>query len=154
MKKFIALFLALLCCCSVFVFPVSAANTDEGTVVVSTKRIDLPDGGYIIEEVTQTPSLGRATYSISGDKTSTRYAEGGHKLFQVKVVGSFKYTGSTSWSTDASATVSIYDSDVKYVSKSASYASNYATATGSITYYGDPESRTVTLYCDKNGKLS
>lgn len=153
MKKRISMFLTILCCYLLFVLPVSAAESLP-TVSTSSTRIELEDGGYIIEEVTSTTELARATSSKSGTKTSTRYGADGTKLYAVKVTGSFKYTGSTSWSTSSSATVYTYDSDVTYVSKSATYASNYARATGSVTYLGDPESRTVTLYCDKDGNLS
>lgn len=153
MKKTLSMFLAILCCCMLFVLPVSAADSLPSTYT-STTRIELEDGGYIIEEVTSTAETVRTTTSKSGTKTSTRYDADGNKLYAVKVTGSFKYTGSTSWSTSSSATVSIYDSDVTYVSKSSSYSSNYATATGKITYLLAPESRTVTLYCDKNGTLS
>ena len=83
----------------------------------------------------------------------TRYTASGHALYAVSVTGNFKYTGSTSWFTGASASVTIYDSDVIYVSKSTGYASNYATATGSITYLGDPESHTVTLLRQKRQSL-
>lgn len=153
MKKYISVLLAVLCCFSLFICPVSATES-FATTNVNRSRIDLPDGGYIIEEITATPANARATSSTAGTKTSTRYTASGHALYAVEVTGYFKYTGSTSWSTSSSATVYTYDSNVTYVSKSASYASNYATATGSITYLGDPESRTVTLYCDKNGNLS
>lgn len=49
---------------------------------------------------------------------------------------------------------SLYNSNVSYVSKSASYSSNYATATGTVKYLSMNISRTATLYCDKNGNLS
>lgn len=154
MKKLFACFLAVLCCCSLFAVSVSASDVNSGAMTVSTCRIDLPDGRYIIEEVTQAPEFARATSYTSGSKTSTRYTSDGHALFAVKVTGSFGYNGSTSWSTSASATVSIYDSGVSYVSKSASYSSNYATATGTVEYLSMTISRTVTLYCDKDGNLS
>ncbi len=152
MKKVIALFLAVLCCASILIAPVSASDAALHGTIVSTTKIDLPDGGYVIEEITQNPSFARA-YSTSGTKTSTRYASDGTALFAVKAHGSFQYTGSSSWSTSASATVSIYDSRVSYVSKSASYSSNYATATGYVKYLGLSDSRTATLYCDKDGNL-
>ena len=154
MKRLLALFLAALCSISLFISPVSATGVETDVISIKTSRIDLPDGGYIIEEVTQTPSFARTTYSTSGAKTSTRYTASVHAVFAVKVNGSFKYTGSSSWATSASATVSIYDSNASYVSKSASYSSNYATATGNVTYLGTSISRTATLYCDKNGNLS
>ena len=153
MKRCLSAFLAMLSCCSRFIFSVSAGDLASSRAVIST-RIELEDGGYIIEEITSDSPNQRATSTKSGTKTSTRYTASGSALYAVKVTGSFKYTGSTSWSTASTATVSIYDSDVTYVSKSATYASNYARATGSVTYLGDPESRTVTLYCDKDGNLS
>ena len=154
MKRLIALFFVTLCSISLFAVSASAASIESDVISVKTSRIDLPDGGYIIEEITQMPSSARTTYSTSGSKTSTRYTASGHAVFAVKVDGSFKYTGSSSWSTSASATVSIYDSNASYVSKSASYSSNYATATGNVTYLGTSISRTATLYCDKKGNLS
>jgi hypothetical protein len=133
-----------------YLFPQAAALDAAST----TTRIDLPDGGYIIEEISSNTPTTRATTSTSKTKTHTRYTSKGHPLYAISVTGSFKYTGSTSWATGSSATVAIYDSDVVFVSKSTSYASNYATATGRIKYLGDSESHTVTLYCDKNGNFS
>ncbi len=149
MKKFFALLLTICCCFSLFIPQAAALDTAN-----TTTRIDLPDGGYIIEEISSNTPATRATTSTSKTKTHTRYTASGHALYAVSVTGSFKYTGSTSWATGSSASVAIYDSNVVYVSKSASYASNYATATGRIKYLGDSESHTVTLYCDKNGNFS
>lgn len=154
MKKVFACILAVLCCCSVIATPVAATDINVDMISVSTSRIELPDGGYIIEEVTQTPAISRATSYTSGAKTSTRYTSDNQALFAVKVTGSFGYNGSLSWSTSSTATVYIYDSGVTYKSKSASYRSNYATATGTVEYLSMTISRTATLYCDKNGNLS
>ena len=154
MKKLLTCILAVLCCCSIIMIPISASDTDIVMVPVSTSRIELPDGGYIIEEIMQAPAIARATSYKSGSKTSTRYTSDNHALFAVKVTGSFGYNGSTAWSTSSSATVSIYDSGVSYISKSSSYSSNYATATGTVEYLSMTISRTTTLYCDKNGNLS
>lgn len=149
MKKIVTLFFTVFCCSALMVFQAAAYDARANTT-----RINLPDGGYIIEEIDDASPTVRAATTTSKTKTHTRYTASGHALYSVSVTGTFKYTGSTSWSTGASASVTIYDSDVIYVSKSSSYASNYATATGSITYLGNPESHTVTLYCDKNGNFS
>lgn len=153
MKRFLALFLAILCLSTMLILPVSAADACTGETV-SSVRIDLPDGGYIIEEVTVYKSAARATTVLTGDKTRIRYTGSGTALFAVTVSGTFKYTGSTSWATDSAATVTIYNSGVTYVSKSAFYAANHANATGNITYYGESDSLSVALYCDANGNLS
>lgn len=149
MKKHIALLLVIVFSI-LFALPVSAGDAAPSQTV----RIDLEDGSYIIEEITETENGLWATSTKSGTKTSTKYASDGTALYAVKVTGTFKYTGSASWSTASSATVSIYDSDVTYVSKSATYASNYAKATGKVSYLGVSESRTVTLYCSATGALS
>lgn len=155
MKKSIISILSLILFCSSLMVSVCASNTEDARVI-SSKRIDLENGCYIIEEVSQyseTVST-RATQTVSGDKTSTYYNSSSEAIFRVKVVGKFSYTGSSSWSTSASATVYIYDDSASFVSKSASYDSNYATATGEVKYNYVTIPRTVTLYCDKNGNLS
>lgn len=149
MKKFVNRLIAIICCAVMLVMPVLA--TDTGAVV--TTRIELEDGGYIIEEIVSAPTA-RATSTKSGTKTSTRYTSDNEILYAVKVTGTFSYNGSSAWATAASATVSIYSTSITYVSKSSSYSSNYAKATGTVTYLTKSESRTVTLYCDKDGNLS
>lgn len=158
MKKTIALLLSVLCCFSVLLFPVSATdtNTTTDTVMVSSSRIELPDGGYIVETVEKTEVLSQArtAYGTSGKKTSVRYTASGTAIYGVEVNGSFGYDGSTSWATSSTATVYTYVSNATYVSKSAWYSGNTAYATGSVKYLGITESRTPALSCDKNGNLS
>ena len=107
MKKIFALLLTICCCFSLFIPQAAALDTANATA-----RIDLPDGGYIIEEISSNTPATRATTSTSKTKKHTRYTSNGHALYAVSVTGSFKYTGSTSWATGSSASVAIYDSDV------------------------------------------
>lgn len=148
--KFANRLIAVLCCVVMLALPVLAVDTDT---VVTTKRIDLDDGGYIVEEIVSSGTA-RATSTKSGTKTSTRYSADNEILYAVKVTGTFSYNGTSAWATASSATVSIYSTSITYVSKSSSYSSNYAKATGTVTFLTKSESRTVTLYCDKNGNLS
>ena len=66
MKRILALILSLICCISCLIFPATAADTNtqpETEEILSVTRIDLPDGGFIIEEITETDtaSVARAT---------------------------------------------------------------------------------------------
>lgn len=152
MKKASHLLFIFISCCAIFFMTANAS--DES--ITSSVRIDLPDGNYVIETVTEnTDTLTtRATSTKSGYKTSVYYNSSNVAIFGVRVDGTFSYTGTSSWSTSAAATVYIYDDSGSYVSKSASYSSNYATATGKVKYNYVTIPRTVTLYCDKNGNLS
>lgn len=158
MKKTIALCMAVLCCFSVLLFPVSATdvNTTTEEIFVSSSRIELPDGGYIIETVKkiETPTVARTTYNTSGTKTTVRYTASGTAVYGVEVYGTFSYTGSSSWATSSTATVYTYHKNASYVSKSASYSGATAYATGTVKYLTVTESRTAALSCDKNGNLS
>lgn len=109
MKRHFVLFLAMLCCVACLLTAVYAGEENGLCSVVSTKRIDLKDGGYIIEEITEDSSANvRATSTKTGSKTSTRYDSNNTAIFAVKVTGTFSYTGSSSSATSSTATVYIY----------------------------------------------
>ena len=158
MKKTVSMFLVFACIIGLFSCPVAAANTNKNVdeVLVSITKIDLPDGGYIIEEVSEleNDATSRATSSKSGTKTSTRYTASGTAIFAVKVTGTFSYTGSSSWATYSAANVYIYVSDATYVSKNAYYSGSTAYATGTVSYLGSNTTRTVALSCSATGVLS
>lgn len=159
MKRILALVLSLVCCISCLIFPTTATDTNmqpETEEILSVTRIDLPDGGFIIEEITETDtaSVARATSTKTGTKTSTRYTASGTAIFAVKVTGTFSYTGSSSWATSSSATVYTYVSSATYVSKNAYYSGRTAYATGTVSYLGSNTSRTVALTCSATGVLS
>ena len=153
MKKSISLFLAVVLCLSAFILPASAADRPENTPATVT-RIDLADGGYIIDQISEIPSVARASGTKSGERLRIRYAADNTAIYGVKVTGSFSYNGSSSSATSSVATVYIYHSGASYVTKSAWCSGNTAYATGSVKYLGITESRTPALSCDKNGNLS
>ena len=153
MKKSISLLLAVVLCLSAFILPASATNVPANTSKAVT-RIDLPDGGYIIDQITESPTIARASETKSGERLRIRYAADDTAIYGVKVTGSFSYNGSSSSATSSVATVYIYHSGASYVSKSAWCSGNTAYATGSVKYLGITESRTPSLSCDKNGNLS
>lgn len=152
MKKGMRLLFLFISCCAIWLV---AANAADG-VKSSSVRIDLPNGDYIIETVAEdtTTAVTRTTYNQAGHKTSVYYNSNDVAIWGVRVDGTFCYTGTSSWATSSTATVYIYDDSASYVSKSASYSGNSASATGTVKYNYVPMSRTVTLSCDKNGNLS
>lgn len=146
--KLFAFFLSLL----LFTTCVCAESSQKS--VVSFDHIDLPNGDYIIEIITETDVQAYATNTKSGTKTATRYTSDNVALFSVTVTGTFSYNGSTSKATSASATVNLLNPAVSYVSKSAKCSGNSAIATGTtkycdVTYYG-----TTKLSCSSSGVLS
>lgn len=152
MKKLSHILFLLIICCAIFCMAVNASDESK----TSSVRIDLPNGDYIIETVIENAdtTATRATSTKSGYKTSVYYNSSDIAIFGVRVDGTFSYTGTSSWATASSATVYIYDSSASYVSKSTSYSSNYATATGKVKYNYVTIPRTVTLYCSASGVLS
>ena len=150
MKKVSRMLILFISCCAIFFASVGASNVEK----ISSARIDLPNGDYVIETVVEDDTMTRATNTKSGHKTSVYYNSNDVAIFGVRVDGTYTYTGSTSRATSSTATVYVYDSSASYVSKSASYASNYATATGKVKYNYVTIPRTVTLYCDRNGNIS
>lgn len=152
-KKLLALLLALLSICSLYISPALAADTPETGAVVSASRIDLEDGSYIIEEIVDT-STARATSTKTGYKNSTYYTADGTSVYTVRVTGSFEYTGTSSKATSAAATVYLNNASAVYVSKSAFCSGISAYATGTVTYSGVTLSRSVALSCSATGVLS
>ena len=152
MRKVCRMVLLFVSICAVLF--VAASATDESKSY--SVRIDLPNGDYVIETITEDAdtTVTRATSTKSGHKTSVYYNSDDEAIFGVRVDGTFSYTGSTAWATSSTATVYIYDDSASYVSKSTDYSSNFATATGKVKYNYVTISRTATLYCDKNGNLS
>jgi hypothetical protein len=132
MRKAVRLMFLLISYCAVLLV---IANATDGSTM-SSVRIDLPNGDYVIETISENENaaLTRASSTQSGYKTSVYYNSSNVAIFGVRVDGVFCYTGASSWATSSAATVYIYDSSASYVSKLASYSSNYATATGKVKY--------------------
>lgn len=154
-KRIIVVMLVAALSLGCFTAMAGAASAEPETKTVSVTRIDLDNGDYWLEEVveyTDAP-VTRATSYKSGYKTST-YVSGGSAIYTVRVDGSFGYNGTSAWATGAAATVTLHTSAATYVTKSSSYSGNSATATGTVQYNGGNRTRSVTLYCDKDGNLS
>lgn len=148
-KRIFSLLLAVLL---IAIIPVDASAVNN-----NTKIHYLDDGGYI-EEVLNI-SMGRRGGSISGTKTSSKYAADGTLEWQAVLSGTFSYTGSSATCTSSSVRVTIYNTSWYTISKSASRSGNTANATVTMGYktLGITTNKlTVTpaLSCDANGNLS
>lgn len=159
MKKLVSLFLSLILCTNclcLFSSAIDASSNSPTEVLISSSRFNLPDGGYVIEEIKEiyTNYSTRATNTKTGSKTSTRYTESGTAIFTVQVTGTFCYTGASSWATSSSATVYTHLAGASTVSKSSSYSGATASATGTVKYLGINLTRTANLTCSKSGSLS
>lgn len=104
-------------------------------------------------------AMTRATNTKTAKKTSNFKNAGGTTLWSVTVTGTFTYNGSTSSCTKSEVSTKIYQSSWKISSSSSSKSGNKATAKATAKCYLDgtvisTNSKTVTLTCDKNRKLS
>ncbi len=152
MKKIVALF-TLFC---VIVFPTNIYASSNPNITISQEY--LKDGAHITTVIregasTQAASTKRAT------KTTSYVSSDNTVAWSVSVTGTFKYNGSTSSCTAATVATSSNSSYWSIVSSSASKSGNSATATAAAkqVFAGitlQTVSKSVTLSCDKNGKLS
>lgn len=117
----------------------------------------LPDGSYYETEIIKYTNA-RSTV-IGAAKTTTYKSDAGKALWYAKVTCDFYFDGSTSYCTSARASAGSYSDVWKILNKSSSKLSNHGSATVEAGCYLNSTligkvTRTVTLYCDKNGNLS
>ncbi len=116
------------------------------------------ENGYYYEiSISVTNSVARS--AKEGSKTIYCKNSAGKTMWSLTVKGTFTYNGSTSSCTSASASTSITDATWKITNKSSSKSGNTAKATATAICYlnGNPinsQTKTVTLKCNANGKLS
>ena len=116
------------------------------------------ENGYYYEiSISVTNSVARS--AKEGSKTIYCKNLAGKTMWSLTVKGTFTYNGSTSSCTSASASTSITDATWKITNKSSSKSGNTAKATATAICYlnGNPinsQTKTVTLKCNANGKLS
>ena len=121
---------------------------DNGDYIVTELVVDLPNAPSQ-EKVQET----RATKT--GSKTASYYNSAGSKIWSITVTGTFSYTsGSSSTATNSTATVNIYNSNAKFVSKNAYTSGSTATASGTVSFMATPTTKSVSVTCDKYGNLS
>lgn len=152
MKKILLSFLVL----GMTIMPINASALEENKVVT----IEYLDDGTIVETILEeTPILLYTEGTKSGKKTRNYKNAAGKILYSVIVKGTFKYNGNTSSCKSAEVVATVSVADWKVVSKSASKSGNKAIGKATMKhYYNGAAIQTtypsVTLSCDKNGKLS
>lgn len=150
MKKILSLILVLALFVSVLSLGVSAQEPKD--ILISRTEETLDNGDVVIIELYENamqPRTGKNGYKVY------TYTSGGKTIWTLTVDGSFTYTyGVSSEATGAKATVRLYDSNAKYVSRNAYTSGNTATATGTVAYNGISVTRSVSISCDRYGNLS
>ena len=123
-----------------------------------TSNVTYYENGYYFEtSITALNSEARS--AKEGSKTVYCKDSSGKTLWTVTVNGRFTYNGSTSSCTAATISTSVKDANWKITNKSSSKTGNTAKATATAICYlnGNPinsQTKTVTLKCNANGKLS
>lgn len=154
MKKALIILLTLLSILSYSPAVFAASLPSQNTTFV------LEDGSYFITTLVSPNSLSVSTSSTrTGKKTSTYYSSSNTKLWSVTVTGTFSYNGSTSVCTKSSVSTTIYAPTWKVKQSSSSKKGYTASASATVSQYLNSTAtstitRSVSLSCDKNGKLS
>lgn len=153
MKRMFVLVLCVILLISILAFPASATSaTEDEQVIISQTVEDLGNGYYYIETI-YVPAI----QTFGNTKTGTKTAQcisSGTTIFTISVTGIFTYDGVSSEATSASGSIATYVENATIKSRSAYTSGASAISTGSVSYWGITLQKTVTLTCDKNGKLS
>lgn len=129
---------------------ITAAGSYPKTDTVEV--VDLGDGITIEYEITETPSMARAS-TKTATKTATCKADG-VKIATIKLTATFSYTGSSATCTSASATYTTYNG-WRASNKSTTRSGNTATAKAKFSKgIRDHGYVTTTMSCSKTGVIS
>lgn len=156
MKKAVSLILCVIMMFSVM--SVSAFASDE--TVVSETVTYLDDGSYMVTVLTESENLlSRATSTKTGSKTTTLYNSDSEAVVQLKLTGTFSYTGSSASCTASSVSYTVYDSSWKVTSSTASKSGNKAIGDFVSKHYVllipvQTIETTITITCSNSGTLS
>lgn len=158
MKKTLILFFSIL-----FIlasdFPVKASEIQP---INSADVVEVFDDGSYIESSTEEniiATLSRSSSTKSARRTYTYKSSSGKTLWTITVTGTFSYSGSSSSCTKSSISTTCPSITFKLASKKATKHNSTATATASFKQYNDSVylrtiTRSVSITCDKNGKLN
>lgn len=149
MKKAISLLLCVVLVLSLISTSAFAAQQEDILVKRTVEVFD--NGDTLTTEVYECAIQSRSTKT--GYATGTYRNASGTAIWDLTVTGTFTYNGSTSSATSSSASVRIYNSTAKFVSKNASTSGNTATGTATVTYNASRTTRSASVSCDKNGNL-
>ena len=153
-KKGISLLLAFFIFANVFCTPVLAADTSGSEEQV----IYYEDGSYAVITITyDTPRTIFERYAAKktgGTKEYIHYNSADQPLWTFRVHGTFEYDGSDAEAISADYSEDVYDSAWSFVRADAYCSGASAVAKGTFKESIFPVSKTITLTCSKDGKLS
>lgn len=141
----------------------SSIAIDSSANITDTQTAEyFSDGSYIITSLYEDSVTTRAKiYNKSGGKILTFYNNDGEKMWDVELRATFKVNEGVSVSCTAVSFTAprIYNSTWRYITNTTSKSGNKASGTITMKKYfmGLPvrtETPTVTITCDKYGKLS
>ena len=160
MKRVLSISLVILVLLSLISFSVEAAENDGGTFFGTIVDIEyLDDGSYIVTYMDNgtiiNPGDGTNATIVTKSKTKRFYNSAGETMWYVKVVGTFRYTGTTSSCTEVAHKAAALGSTWSIISASSSKSGATATATATArhsigTGYND-YTRSVSLTCSPTG---
>ena len=158
MRKILSSILCILLLLSMVVLPVGADEATTVTHIISEEVEYLDNGYYIVTTVTETYNLTSARDAVqskTGSKTRTVLSGAKVELYSITVTGTFTYNGAYSKATGSSYSYAILLPSVwSFVSGSATYSDNIATATGIFksTITGN-STTSVTVSCSEDGTI-
>ena len=143
-------------------YPLTISAAAPSEQIISTEIFRLTNGDYYeitITEETNSSQLFAASSTKKGAKTYTYKNSSGTSLWYVKVTGTFTYNGSSSKCTNSEVTANSKHASWKIRSKSASKSGSSAAAKATAERFANSVTlqtvtKSVTLTCDKSGKLS
>lgn len=152
MKKLITILTTLTLLFNSSIISNASENTaDSYPSNASIETVDLGDGITIEYEITETPSMARAS-TKTATKTATCKADG-VKIATIKLTATFSYTGSSATCTSASATYSMYNG-WSAINKSTTRSGNTATTSAYFSKFPSHANMSVTMSCSKTGVIS
>lgn len=143
MKKLCALF------CMVVVV-LSTISTSALAAEPDGKVIDLGDGFYVVETITQYP-MARSGNTVSGKKSDDLYY-GSTLIGTATLYADFDISGSTAKSVYISVTGSGYNGGA-YLRGEPTHSGNTASGTAYFKYNGIPKTLRLSLSCTADGTL-
>lgn len=152
-KKTMLFFLTLFFSFSLICSPLSV---QASTPTYTFNREYLSDGSYY--EISMSVSKARSTVS-NASKTVTYKNSEGKSLWYLTVVADFYFNGNTSRCTTSSVKAGTYTNTYKIESKSSGRSGNSGWAKATVGSYISGHfvastTRTIYIYCDKNGNIS
>lgn len=159
MKKITILFFSILLMLSLNtnIYASESMDSNEYSIIKT-----FSDGSYIksvlIDDSTDCSSLARKTSTKTGRRVYSYESSSGKLLWTITITGTFSYTGSSSKCTKSEISTTCPASNWKLSEKKAYTSGSSAKATASFKQYKKDVylqtiTRTVTLSCNKSGKL-